>query len=54
MVRDNGTVTLAEASGHLEGSVYMAPEVELNPQQTFSDTALEKVEYSVALIDLIN
>ena len=43
LVRDNGTVNLVEASDNLQGSVYMAPELESNPNQYFSDTAYEKV-----------
>ncbi|CAL1543398.1 unnamed protein product [Lymnaea stagnalis] len=43
LVRDNGTVVLAEVNQNLHGSLYMAPEFEHTTRQLLSDTAFEKM-----------
>ncbi|KAK0044239.1 tyrosine-protein phosphatase non-receptor type 13 [Biomphalaria pfeifferi] len=49
LIRNNGTISLSEVVQNLQGSLYMAPEFDLNTYHKLSDTAFEKMfVYSVS------
>ncbi|XP_059138710.1 tyrosine-protein phosphatase non-receptor type 13-like isoform X2 [Physella acuta] len=43
LLKNNGTIMLTEVAHNLHGSLYMAPELQANLKQPFSDTAFEKM-----------